>query len=743
MACINVDTGKEEHSSRCGAQDLSAAIRSCVPTTECTQENGGRCVPFNDVVRLEGGAFPVTYGKCDCLAEYGYAGTYCNDPPTLADLKVTTTKTGNQITSPWNMTATWSYTGGPNAPWSVHTLTSDGVLYPIATVKSVNKTLSTVIPLIRPAGLQQIVFKLRDYTATAAISFTGTCQNLECSIDNGATCVDDENVCLCPAGFSGLRCEEDPCVHCNPYGSTCERTGPKAGICVCSEGLFGDQCDMSEDCRPTVDCGNGYLDIQTSRCSNKCVCINGWVSAPPEKLQLTSTPESLIFSKDNTNQLISNNPRNLPPYIIPSDRSDSNDSSNNKANTVFCNICALPCDSHLVPDQSCTVCECPSGFYGIACLERSIEIQMVFFIGNTNFLTNQRRRAFLDQIAFELATVLELPPDQVVGKDVRMAVLIGSQHYATTIVEFRTNDRTFQGAFLKNGKQYGKSRSRSDSIKEQVFAHAQALANGTISSSFAPMATVKEAHNAYKKLVTLINSESSTFYRQPNLSKFVLTYGIGFKDPLCLENCPTYTGSGGVIPRPGRPVYNDTSALSTGIIITIIVVIIAFIAAICLLAYFIVQKRKKNINIVDSDEKVAQKLAVMDQDIFYALSAGVSDNERQKMFSRKASRKNSAISEFEENSTQDNELRLRLDTNRKLINQVQVDGSTSVSAVDGESPNGTSSPVLIKEEDENDVHDDERSQIADPLAVVRIADTADEVQDEDEVEGVAQNNFAE
>ncbi|XP_029850375.2 prolow-density lipoprotein receptor-related protein 1 [Ixodes scapularis] len=79
-----------------------------------------------------------------------------------------------------------------------------------------------------------------------------------CGCLHGATCVTTEREgglaqrCVCPAGFTGERCEgrqADVCLHfpCR-HGGRCHASGGRP-LCRCSEGWAGVQCEQSTTCR--------------------------------------------------------------------------------------------------------------------------------------------------------------------------------------------------------------------------------------------------------------------------------------------------------------------------------------------------------------------------------------------------------------------------------------------------------------------------------------------------------------
>lgn len=68
--------------------------------------------------------------------------------------------------------------------------------------------------------------------------------------------------CLCPVGFSGLRCNEtipvnDPCSSNPCGGSQCLKDGSESGYsCICDESNSGTNCESSNDLCARISCLN-------------------------------------------------------------------------------------------------------------------------------------------------------------------------------------------------------------------------------------------------------------------------------------------------------------------------------------------------------------------------------------------------------------------------------------------------------------------------------------------------------
>ncbi|VDI75126.1 Hypothetical predicted protein, partial [Mytilus galloprovincialis] len=80
------------------------------------------------------------------------------------------------------------------------------------------------------------------------------------SCENNGTCMSPE-VCICPDGFSGKRCERALCREPCQHGGRCIQED----VCWCTKGYMGNACQFSK-CRP--DCKHGGICVG----NNKCQC---------------------------------------------------------------------------------------------------------------------------------------------------------------------------------------------------------------------------------------------------------------------------------------------------------------------------------------------------------------------------------------------------------------------------------------------------------------------------------------
>lgn len=98
---------------------------------------------------------------------------------------------------------------------------------------------------------EEIVFHDLNLTAHG-ISHCPTCRDRPCQ--NGGLCQDSESssyVCVCPAGFTGSRCEHSQALHCHPEAcgpdATCvNRPDGRGYTCRCHLGRSGMRCEEGE-----------------------------------------------------------------------------------------------------------------------------------------------------------------------------------------------------------------------------------------------------------------------------------------------------------------------------------------------------------------------------------------------------------------------------------------------------------------------------------------------------------------
>uniref|UniRef100_A0A8C7BY28 Basement membrane-specific heparan sulfate proteoglycan core protein n=1 Tax=Neovison vison TaxID=452646 RepID=A0A8C7BY28_NEOVI len=98
---------------------------------------------------------------------------------------------------------------------------------------------------------EEIVFHDLNLTAHG-ISHCPTCRDRPCQ--NGGQCQDSESssyVCICPAGFTGSRCEHSQALHCHPEAcgpdATCvNRPDGRGYTCRCHLGRSGVRCEEGE-----------------------------------------------------------------------------------------------------------------------------------------------------------------------------------------------------------------------------------------------------------------------------------------------------------------------------------------------------------------------------------------------------------------------------------------------------------------------------------------------------------------
>jgi syndecan 4 len=133
---------------------------------------------------------------------------------------------------------------------------------------------------------------------------------------NGGTCDTSSSKCICPSGFTGNNCENDPPIppggcshdnHCGRYGKCIN------GKCVCEDGFTGNSCQHPPE-DPPDDCGCCTADYHCNSGScvdGSCVCKNGYTgdhcTVPPELPRCQGCPCSIDSHCYNGGSCIENN----------------------------------------------------------------------------------------------------------------------------------------------------------------------------------------------------------------------------------------------------------------------------------------------------------------------------------------------------------------------------------------------------------------------------------------------------
>ncbi|CAM4752695.1 unnamed protein product [Rotaria magnacalcarata] len=102
---------------------------------------------------------------------------------------------------------------------------------------------------------------------------------------NGGTCVqlfNDTLICLCPAGYTGSRCEayNSLCVP-NPcqFNGTCIPSGTTGYICICLPSFTGPQCNLVTNPCLYLPCLNGGTCIPLPNGGYTCICLSKYTGA--------------------------------------------------------------------------------------------------------------------------------------------------------------------------------------------------------------------------------------------------------------------------------------------------------------------------------------------------------------------------------------------------------------------------------------------------------------------------------
>ncbi|KAM5247632.1 basement membrane-specific heparan sulfate proteoglycan core protein isoform 2-T2 [Ctenodactylus gundi] len=128
---------------------------------------------------------------------------------------------------------------------------------------------SGFVGCVRELRIQGEETIFHDLNLTAhGISHCPTCQDRPCQ--NGGQCQDSESssyTCICPAGFTGSRCEHSQALHCHPEAcgpdATCvNRPDGRGYTCRCHLGRSGVRCEEGETVTTPSMSGTGsYLAL--------------------------------------------------------------------------------------------------------------------------------------------------------------------------------------------------------------------------------------------------------------------------------------------------------------------------------------------------------------------------------------------------------------------------------------------------------------------------------------------------
>ncbi|XP_058532481.1 basement membrane-specific heparan sulfate proteoglycan core protein isoform X2 [Ochotona princeps] len=128
---------------------------------------------------------------------------------------------------------------------------------------------SGFVGCVRELRIQDEEIIFHDFNLTAhGISHCPTCRDRPCQ--NGGQCHDSESssyVCVCPAGFTGSRCEHSQALHCHPEAcgpdATCvNRPDGRGYTCRCHLGRSGARCEEGVTVTtPSMSGSDSYLAL--------------------------------------------------------------------------------------------------------------------------------------------------------------------------------------------------------------------------------------------------------------------------------------------------------------------------------------------------------------------------------------------------------------------------------------------------------------------------------------------------
>ncbi|XP_038069011.1 mucin-17-like isoform X20 [Patiria miniata] len=237
-------------------------------------------------------------------------------------------------------------------------------------------------------------------------TFTVTVTTDSCRCENGGICIPDEVksgvMCMCPAGYSGILCQESACQCLN--GGMCVREAGNTVMCTCPRGYRGVLCEQMDD---QCDCENGGTCVHDATVpgGTMCICPAGFggilcnesTSVDTVPPTVTFCPESFNLNPNSSDPIAATWPQpraeddsglapsvdqNVPVGTLmnPGDVLDVVYKFTDAAgNSAFCNFTITfkdRCDCEnggtcvhdtIVPGG--TRCICPAGFAGILCSE--------------------------------------------------------------------------------------------------------------------------------------------------------------------------------------------------------------------------------------------------------------------------------------------------------------------------------------------------------------------------------------
>ena len=259
----------------------------------------------------------------------------------------------------------WEYSAveATTAPEALFSLTSaSNAFLPVRLTRALLAATSVeaTLPIVSSADDATITMVTSFATLrTSAFLMQSKCRADSAYCGTNGTCIDKFSECTCLNGYTGNNCEISPCAKagCHSTQSTCQNTGPSAGVCVCKRGFEGTRCEKAVNCKISNCRNNGFLEDLGGVCSDTCTCVNKWQGRNCDACGLTCTA-----------------------------------TANGKA------------------DANCSGCVCNPGYEGPDCSCRTVKGSLHFPSTPPNKVAD---KTFQESMRYDILTVTQLPKESV------------------------------------------------------------------------------------------------------------------------------------------------------------------------------------------------------------------------------------------------------------------------------------------------------------------------------------------